>query len=127
HNFAMLFIGIEVMSVALYVLVGIRKTDLASNEASLKYFLMGAFSTGFLLFGITLLYGASGTFDLAELRTYVQTSTEISPLFYGGVLLLLCSLCSKVGAAPFQFWTPDVYAGAPTLITSYLSTVVKVA
>src|SRR5690606_32907974 len=81
HNFAMLFIGIEVMSVALYVLVGIRKTDLASNEASLKYFLMGAFSTGFLLFGITLLYGASGTFDLGELQAYVQTSSEISPLF----------------------------------------------
>lgn len=127
HNFAMLFIGIEVMSVALYILVGIRKTDLASNEAALKYFLMGAFSTGFLLFGITLLYGASGTFDLGELQAYVQTSSEISPLFYGGVLLLLCALCFKVGAAPFHFWTPDVYDGAPILITSYMSTVVKVA
>src|SRR5690606_10714031 len=62
-----------------------------------------------------------------ELRTYVQTSTEISPLFYGGVLLLLCGLCFKVGAAPFHFWTPDVYDGAPILITSYMSTVVKVA
>ncbi|MBD1423679.1 NADH-quinone oxidoreductase subunit N [Sphingobacterium chuzhouense] len=127
HNFAMLFIGIEVMSVALYILVGIRKTDLASNEAALKYFLMGAFSTGFLLFGITLLYGASGTFDLTELQAYVQTSSEISPLFYGGVLLLLCGLCFKVGAAPFHFWTPDVYDGAPILITSFMSTVVKVA
>ncbi|PRD46991.1 NADH-quinone oxidoreductase subunit N [Sphingobacterium haloxyli] len=127
HNFAMLFIGIEVMSVALYILVGIRKTDLASNEAALKYFLMGAFSTGFLLFGITLLYGASGTFDLTELQAYVQTSSEISPLFYGGVLLLLCGLCFKVGAAPFHFWTPDVYEGAPILITSFMSTVVKVA
>ncbi|MBD1431882.1 NADH-quinone oxidoreductase subunit N [Sphingobacterium sp. DN00404] len=127
HNFAMLFIGIEVMSVALYILVGIRKTDLASNEAALKYFLMGAFSTGFLLFGITLLYGASGTFDLTALQAYVQTSSEISPLFYGGVLLLLCGLCFKVGAAPFHFWTPDVYDGAPILITSFMSTVVKVA
>src|SRR5690606_16562053 len=115
HNFAMLFIGIEVMSVALYILVGIRKTDLASNEAALKYFLMGAFSTGFLLFGITLLYGASGTFDLAALKVYVETSSEISPLFYAGVLLLLCGLCFKVGAAPFHFWTPDVYDGAPIL------------
>ncbi|HLT86937.1 MAG TPA: NADH-quinone oxidoreductase subunit N [Sphingobacterium sp.] len=127
HNFAMLFIGIEVMSVALYILVGIRKTDLASNEAALKYFLMGAFSTGFLLFGITLLYGASGTFDLTELQAYVQTASEISPLFYAGVLLLLCGLCFKVGAAPFHFWTPDVYDGAPILITSFMSTVVKVA
>ncbi|TYR37008.1 NADH-quinone oxidoreductase subunit N [Sphingobacterium phlebotomi] len=127
HNFAMLFIGIEVMSVALYILVGIRKTDLASNEAALKYFLMGAFSTGFLLFGITLLYGASGTFDLTELQTYVQTSSEVSPLFYGGMLLLLCGLCFKIGVAPFHFWTPDVYDGAPILITSFMSTVVKVA
>lgn len=127
HNFAMLFIGIEVMSVALYILVGIRRTDIASNEAALKYFLMGAFSTGFLLFGITLMYGASGTFNLAALKTYVETSAEISPLFYGGVLLLLCGLCFKVGVAPFHFWTPDVYDGAPILITSYMSTVVKIA
>lgn len=127
HNFAMLFIGIEIMSVALYILVGIRKNDLASNEASLKYFLMGAFSTGFLLFGIALMYGASGTFDLAALQAYVATSTEISPLFYAGILLVLCGLCFKVGVAPFHFWTPDVYDGAPILITAYMSTVVKIA
>ena len=127
HNFAMLFIGIEVMSVALYILVGIRKHDLASNEAALKYFIMGAFSTGFLLFGITLLYGASGTFDLDGLRAYVDGAAVVSPLFYVGLLLLLCGLCFKVGAAPFHFWTPDVYDGAPILITSYMSTVVKVA
>jgi len=127
HNFAMLFIGIEIMSVALYVLVGIRKRDLASNEASLKYFLMGAFSTGFLLFGIALLYGATGTFDLSGLKAYVLSGAEIPPLFYAGVLLLLVGLCFKVGAAPFHFWTPDVYEGAPTLVTLFMSTVVKVA
>lgn len=128
HNFAMLFIGIEVMSVALYILVGIRRTDFASNEASLKYFLMGAFSTGFLLFGITLLYGATGTFDITGVRQYlIDNPQHISPYFYGGVLLLLIGLCFKVGAAPFHFWTPDVYDGAPILITSYMSTVVKVA
>ncbi|QBQ39862.1 NADH-quinone oxidoreductase subunit N [Sphingobacterium psychroaquaticum] len=127
HNFAMLFIGIEIMSVALYILVGIRKYDKASNEAALKYFLMGAFSTGFLLFGIALLYGASGTFDLEGLRNYVLTAGEISPLFYAGVLLMLCGLCFKIGAAPFHFWTPDVYDGAPILITAFMSTVVKVA
>ncbi|WP_437919230.1 NADH-quinone oxidoreductase subunit N [Sphingobacterium sp. LRF_L2] len=127
HNFAMLFVGIEIMSVALYILVGIRKNDFASNEAALKYFLMGAFSTGFLLFGITLMYGASGTFDLEGLKSYVANSSTVSPLFYGGVLLMLCGLCFKVGAAPFHFWTPDVYDGAPILITSFMSTVVKVA
>src|SRR5690606_24927597 len=98
-----------------------------SNEAALKYFLMGAFSTGFLLFGITLLYGATGTFDLEGLKSYVLSTEEISPLFYAGILLLLSGLCFKVGVAPFHFWTPDVYDGAPTLITIFMSTVVKVA
>lgn len=127
HNFAMLFIGIEIMSVALYILVGIRKSDVASNEAALKYFLMGAFSTGFLLFGITLMYGASGTFDLSGLQDYVMSAQPVSPLFYAGILLLLCGLCFKIGAAPFHFWTPDVYDGAPILITAFMSTVVKIA
>src|SRR5699024_7548736 len=128
HNFAMLFVGIEIMSVALYILVGIRKQDVLSNEASLKYFIMGAFSTGFLLFGIALLYGSVGSFDLAVLSSFVlDYSGNIPPMFYMGVLLILTGLCFKVGAAPFHFWTPDVYDGAPTLITIFMSTVVKIA
>ncbi|WP_156305332.1 NADH-quinone oxidoreductase subunit N [Sphingobacterium endophyticum] len=128
HNFAMLFIGLEIMSVALYILAGIRRNDKASNEASLKYFLMGAFSTGFLLFGITLLYGSTGSFDLAAIKQHiVDNPTGISPMFYGGILLLLVGLCFKVGAAPFHFWTPDVYDGSPILITTFMSTVVKIA
>lgn len=128
HNLAMLFIGIEIMSVALYILAGIRKKDFASNEAALKYFLMGAFSTGFLLFGVALLYGASGSFDLAAIKDYVVSNPQaVSPLFYGGILLLIVGLAFKVGAAPFHFWTPDVYDGAPILITTFMSTVVKTA
>lgn len=128
HNLAMLFIGVEIMSVALYILAGIRKKDFASNEAALKYFLMGAFSTGFLLFGIALLYGAGGSFDLTQLRDYVVSNPQaISPLFYAGILLLLVGLTFKVGAAPFHFWTPDVYDGAPILVTTFMSTVVKTA
>ncbi|MDB5287627.1 MAG: dehydrogenase [Mucilaginibacter sp.] len=128
HNLVMLFIGIEIMSVSLYILAGIRKNDFASNEAALKYFLMGAFSTGFLLFGITLIYGASGSFDLEGIRDYVATHpNDIDPIFYTGILLIIVGLCFKVGAAPFHFWTPDVYEGAPSLITAYMSTVVKVA
>ncbi|RYE40810.1 MAG: NADH-quinone oxidoreductase subunit N, partial [Sphingobacteriales bacterium] len=128
HNLTMLFIGVEIMSVSLYILAGIRKSDFKSNEAALKYFLMGAFSTGFLLFGITLLYGATGTFDLAQIRDYViGNPTGISPLFYTGITLLIIGLCFKVGAAPFHFWTPDVYEGSPTLITAFMSTVVKTA
>jgi len=128
HNLSMLFIGIEIMSVALYILAGIRKGDLASNEASLKYFLMGAFSTGFLLFGIALLYGATASFDLAVIKDYVTTNaSHISPMFYAGIALLIVGLAFKVGAAPFHFWVPDVYDGSPILITIFMSTVVKAA
>ncbi|MHA4893984.1 NADH-quinone oxidoreductase subunit N [Pedobacter sp. PWIIR3] len=128
QNMSMLFIGLEIMSVSLYILAGIRKNDFGSNEASLKYFLMGAFSTGFLLFGITLIYGATGSFDLHTINQYlVGNYREISPMFYPGVILLLIGLSFKIGAAPFHFWTPDVYEGAPTLITTFMSTVVKTA
>lgn len=128
HNLVMLFIGIEIMSVALYILAGIRKKDFSSNEAALKYFLMGAFSTGFLLFGITLLYGSTGSFDLSAIKAYVINNPQnISPMFYSGILLLTVGLTFKVGIAPFHFWTPDVYEGAPILITTFMSTVVKTA
>jgi NADH-quinone oxidoreductase subunit N len=127
-NMSMLFIGLEIMSVCLYILAGIRKADFASNEASLKYFLMGAFSTGFLLFGITLIYGATGSFDLDVIKQYlVGNYNQISPLFYPGLILLLIGLCFKIGAAPFHFWVPDVYEGSPTLIMAFMSTVVKTA
>lgn len=128
YNLSMLFIGIEIMSVALYILAGIRKSDYGSNEASLKYFLMGAFSTGFLLFGITLIYGATGSFGLDEIQAYVQNNVQaISPLFFTGVILFIIGLGFKIGAAPFHFWVPDVYDGSPILITTFMSTIVKVA
>jgi len=128
YNLVMLFIGIEIMSVSLYILAGIKKNDFASNEAALKYFLMGAFSTGFLLFGITLIYGASGSFNLETIRNWVVEHPHgIDPMFYTGILLIIVGLCFKVGAAPFHFWTPDVYEGSPTLITAFMSTVVKTA
>lgn len=128
HNLSMLFIGIEIMSVSLYILAGIRKHDYKSNEAALKYFLMGAFSTGFLLFGIAMLYGATGTFDLALIREYVISKPiGISPLFYSGLMLMIIGLCFKVGAAPFHFWAPDVYEGSPDLISLFMITVVKTA
>src|SRR6478735_9636306 len=109
YNLSMLFIGIEIMSVSLYILAGIKKNDFASNEAALKYFLMGAFSTGFLLFGITLIYGSTGSFSLEVIRDWVAgSSRKVDPMFYTGVMLIIVGLCFKVGAAPFHFWTPDV-------------------
>ncbi|WP_017256773.1 NADH-quinone oxidoreductase subunit N [Pedobacter arcticus] len=128
HNLSMLFIGLEIMSVSLYVLAGIKKRDFASNEAALKYFLMGAFSTGFLLFGIALIYGASHSFDLSEIAKYVtDRPTGIDPIFYVGIILVMVGMCFKIGAAPFHFWVPDVYEGSPTLITTFMATVVKTA
>lgn len=127
YNLTMLFIGIEIMSVSMYILAGIKKNDFASNEASLKYFLMGAFSTGFLLFGIALIYGSTGSFSLEAIRDWVVTNQKVDPLFYTGIMLIIVGLCFKVGAAPFHFWTPDVYEGSPTLITAFMSTVVKTA
>jgi len=134
-NLTMLFIGIEIMSVSLYILAGIKKKDFASNEAALKYFLMGAFSTGFLLFGIALIYGATGSFRLDIIRNWIianpgpahMADPSFFYLFYAGILLMIVGLCFKVGAAPFHFWTPDVYEGSPTLITAFMSTVVKTA
>ncbi|WP_316816505.1 NADH-quinone oxidoreductase subunit N [Pedobacter nyackensis] len=127
-NMSMLFVGVEIMSVSLYILAGIRKSNFASNEASLKYFLMGAFSTGFLLFGIALIYGAAGSFDLGVINQYLVTNYKsVSPMFYPGIILLMIGLCFKIGAAPFHFWTPDVYEGAPTLITTFMATIVKTA
>src|SRR3569833_1016657 len=128
YYLTLLFIGIEIMAVSLYILAGIKKSDFSSNVAALKYFLMGAFSTGFLLFGITLLYGSSGSFSLEAISNWVLDhphANDITPMFYTGVLLIIVGLCFKVGAAPFHFWTPDVYEGSPTLITAIISTLVK--
>jgi len=127
-DLSMLFIGIEILSISLYVLAASKKNDLRSNEAGLKYFLMGAFATGFLLFGITLIYGASGSFNLHEISTYIFSNSEHLPLMvYSGILLILVGLLFKIAAVPFHFWAPDVYEGSPTLVTAFMSTIVKTA
>lgn len=119
-----LFIGIEIMSIPLYILTGSDKRNLKSNEASLKYFLMGAFSTGLMLMGIALIYGATATFYTAGMQV---DSSKVPVLFVVGLMMLLFSMSFKVSAAPFHFWTPDVYDGAPTVFTSFMATVVKAA
>ena len=127
-NLAMLFIGIETLSIPLYVLAGSRRLNLESNEASLKYFLMGSFSTGFLLFGICLMYGTTGSFHLEVIKDYVIGHADNLPLiFKAGIFLMLIGLLFKVSAVPFHFWAPDVYDGSPTLITTLMATVVKTA
>lgn len=126
-DLSMLFLGIEILSIPLYILAGSRKKDLASNEAALKYFMMGAFATGILLFGIAFIYGATGTFNLDLIGDFASDNEELPALFYIGIFLIMIGLGFKVSAVPFHFWTPDVYEGSPLLITSFMATIVKTA
>ena len=126
NTLLMLFIGVEILSIPLYILTGSDKRNLKSNEAALKYFLMGAFSTGILLMGIAFIYG--GNTQASFYINQINIGAERMPVLIAiGLVFLLVSLSFKVSAAPFHFWTPDVYDGAPTVFTSFMSTIVKVA
>jgi NADH-quinone oxidoreductase subunit N len=123
-----IFLGLELMSLALYVLVGFRRNRLDSNEAAMKYFLLGAFASGFMLYGIALLYGATGTTHLGRMAAFLAGSPLLSnPLLIAGSLLLLAGFAFKVAAVPFHMWTPDAYEGAPTTVTGYMSVGAKAA
>ena len=126
NSLLMLFIGIEIVSIPLYILTGSDKRNLKSNEAALKYFLMGAFSTGIMLLGIAFLYGGSETGSF-YIDNIISGSGPIPAMIAAGLVLLLVSMSFKVSAAPFHFWTPDVYDGAPTVFTSFMATIVKAA
>jgi len=123
RSLLILFLGIEIISIPLYILTGTDKRNLKSNEASLKYLLQGAFSKGLMLMGIALIYGATGTFYTSQIGAF--TSDKPSALLLAGMLLLLFSMSFKASVAPFHFWTPDVYDGAPTVFTSFMATIVK--
>jgi NADH-quinone oxidoreductase subunit N len=124
----LIFLGLEVMSIAVYALSGIWRGQLRSNEAALKYFLLGAFATGFLLFGIALLYGATGSTTLAPIAAGIlRPGAHEKTLILAGTGLLLVGFGFKVAAAPFHVWTPDVYEGAPTTVTALMAVGVKAA
>ncbi|HET6528232.1 MAG TPA: NADH-quinone oxidoreductase subunit N [Balneolaceae bacterium] len=123
NSLVMIFIGIETMSICLYVLAGLIKDRKTSAEASIKYFLLGAFSTGFLLYGMALLYGAAGSLYLPEIAEAASTNL----LFVAGAGLLLGGFFFKIAAVPFHMWTPDVYEGTPTTITAFMATASKSA
>jgi NADH-quinone oxidoreductase subunit N len=122
-----IFLGLETMSIAVYVLAGFVRRELRSNEAALKYFLLGAFSTGFLLYGIALVYGATGTIRLAPIRDALTAGMAGNPLLLLGLGMMLIGFGFKVAAVPFHMWTPDAYEGAPTPITAFMAVGVKVA
>jgi len=119
-------LGLEEMSLSLYVLVGLRRYDPRSGEAAFKYFLLGSVATAFLLFGISLYYGATGSLDLAKLPATLA-NPQMALLFKLGALLILLGFAFKVGAVPFHFWAPDAYDGAPMPVTGFMATGVKVA
>ncbi|MGH3507031.1 MAG: NADH-quinone oxidoreductase subunit NuoN [Nocardioidaceae bacterium] len=123
-----MFVALEVLSLPLYLLCGLaRRRRLISQEAAMKYFLLGAFSSAFFLYGIALLYGYAGSFELAALDQAVGSSSGTDTLLLAGIGLVAVGLLFKVGAAPFHAWTPDVYQGAPTAVTAFMAACTKVA
>ncbi|MDQ3997173.1 MAG: NADH-quinone oxidoreductase subunit N [Gemmatimonadota bacterium] len=130
RDLIIVFLGVELMSVAVYALAGMNRRSARSAEGALKYFLLGAFSSAFLLYGIALIYGATATVELAEIgRRIAEPSLGIpsSPLLVAGAALLLVGFAFKVSAVPFHMWAPDVYDGAPTAVTAYMAATVKAA
>jgi len=122
-----IFLGLEVMSLSIYALAGVKRTDLLSNEAALKYFLMGAFASGIFLYGIALVYGATGSIYLSSIASFISSQTSTPLILLAGLIFLLVGFSFKVALVPFHMWTPDVYEGAPTSITTFMATAVKAA
>ena len=125
-NLTMFFIGLEILSITLYILAGSNPTKIKSNEAAMKYFLLGSFASGFILFGIALVYGATASFDINGISQALLNPATPSWLAIG-VLLMTIGMLFKIAAFPFHFWAPDVYQGSPTITTASMSTLAKVA
>ena len=123
-----IFLGLETMSIAIYILAGFVKNDLKGNEAAIKYLLLGAFSTGFLLYGIALIFGATGSTNLVAIYKHLSLSANVSfPMLLFGMALLIVGFGFKIASVPFHMWTPDVYEGAPTVVTAFMAAGVKAA
>ncbi len=128
-NLIMIFIALEMMSVAIYSLAAFKKTDIKSVEGAVKYFILGAFSAAFLLLGIAFIYGSTGVLDLKEIYRYITIYSEYrtNPMLICGIALIFTGFLFKVSTVPFHMWTPDVYEGAPSPITGFMATGVKAA
>ncbi len=124
-NLVMLFLGIEILSIPLYVLAASDRKNILSNEAGFKYFILGSLASAVLLFGIALMYGAVGSFDLAIIHAKIVAMQHYSTLMVIGATLMLVGFAFKISVAPFHMWAPDVYQGAPTVITAFMATIVK--
>src|SRR5262245_32075519 len=127
NELIMVFLGLEILSIATYVMAGFRRADLKSNESALKYFLLGSFSSAFFLYGIALIFGATGSTNLLAIADALRSSEIQISLVSLSAALMLIALCCKVAVAPFHVWTPDVYEGAPTPVTGFMSVGPKAA
>jgi NADH-quinone oxidoreductase subunit N len=126
-NLLIVFVAIELLSIPLYILCGIARPRVESEESSMKYFLLGAFASGFLVYGIALVYGATGSTQLSEIARKITGGVSDLLLLFVGIGLILVGLGFKVAAVPFHMWTPDVYEGAPTTVTAFMATATKAA
>jgi NADH-quinone oxidoreductase subunit N len=126
HNLLVIFLGLEVLSMSSYTLAGLKREDLKSSEAALKYFLLGSFASAFLVFGLAFLYGATSTTDINLIIAYFQTSSSMGLTALFGLGLIIIGFGFKIAIVPFHMWTPDVYQGAPTPITAFFSVGPKV-
>jgi NADH-quinone oxidoreductase subunit N len=123
-----LYLGLELMALPIYALVGLHKADTRTSEAAIKYFLMGGFASALLLFGMSLLYGLTGTTDIAAIARLIEVHALVdNPALIAALGLLIAGFCFKVAVAPFHLWTPDVYEGAPTVVTAFMSVAPKAA
>lgn len=127
NNVLIIYLGLELMSLALYVLVALRRNHVASTEAAMKYFVLGALASGFLLYGISMLYGATGTLDLSEIASASSSVTSNKTILVFALVFIVSGLGFKLGAAPFHMWVPDVYQGSPTAVTLLLGAAPKFA
>ncbi len=122
-----LYLGLELMALSIYILAGFMRSDNRSNEAAIKYLILGAFSSGIMLYGMSLLYGMAGTTNLTGILAFLQNTDLANPVIYLAMIMLVVSFGFKVAAAPFHMWVPDVYEGAPTPVTAFMSAGPKVA
>lgn len=127
HSLLTLYLGLELLSLSLYAMVGLHRESIAASEAAMKYFVLGALSSGLLLYGISILYGISGTLNLDELGQFVAQSGDDSLLAVFGLVFVIVGIAFKLGAVPFHMWIPDVYEGAPTSVTLFIGTAPKLA
>lgn len=127
NNFLIIYLGLEIMSLSLYALVAFRRDNAVAIEAAMKYFVLGALASGFLLYGISMLYGATGTLDLNEVARVIATGAVNKPVLIFGLVFVVSGLAFKLGAVPFHMWVPDVYQGAPTAVTLMLGGAPKLA